>query len=137
MTEWRRRALELFPQLGRDLQGRDYSIYELFFDLEPMLRAAHDANDTDLLRRIYEFAEWCAREPAEELWNAAGVAFYEHLFDDPAYSDRVIPWLSPFVVFTHWGLWEALVSPDEWARVSVLLEKKRTAGECEADANQR
>jgi hypothetical protein len=91
MAAWRRRALELFPQLRRDLQSRDYSVYSLFFELKPMLRTAHDSGDNELLRCIYGFAEWCSQQTAKELWNAAGVAFYEHLFDYPDYSERIIP----------------------------------------------
>lgn len=132
MAAWRRRALELFPELRRDLTGPDYTVYSVFFDLKPMLRDAFDRDDTELVRRIFGFAEWCAAQTAEELWNAAGVAFYEHLFDYPAYSERVVPWLSPGVVYTHWGLWEAMVSPTEWARVAPWLESKRAAGERQA-----
>jgi hypothetical protein len=132
MAAWRRRALELLPQLRRELNDGEYTVYSLFFDLLPMLREAHDAGDTELLGRTYGFAEWCSQQPAKDLWNAAGVAFYEHLFDYPAYSERVIPWLSPHVVYTHWGLWEAMVSPSEWARVRPLLKGKRAVGEREA-----
>jgi hypothetical protein len=135
MAAWRRRALELFPQLRRELNDSEYTIYLLFFDLKPMLRDAHDAGDTELLRHIYGFAEWCSHHSAKALWNAAGVAFYEHLFDYPEYSDRVIPWLSASVVYTHWHLWEAMVSSDEWARVRPLLEGKRAAREREAHRN--
>ena len=95
MAAWRRRALELFPQLRQELTGRDYSVYLLFFELKPMLTGAFDVDDEILVRRIFNFAEWCSRQTAWELWNAAGVAFYEHVFDEPQYSDRVIPWLSP------------------------------------------
>jgi hypothetical protein len=126
---WRRRALELFPELRCDLTGRDYTVYSLFFDLKPMLREAFEAGDEGLVRRIFGFAEWCAAQTAQELWSAAGVAFYEHLFDYPAYSERAVPWLSPRVVYTHWGLWEAMVSPAEWARVAPWLEAKRANGE--------
>ena len=131
MAAWRRRALELFPQLRRDLSARDYTVYSLFFDLKPLLRDAYGAGDDGLIRRMYEFAEWCARQTAQPLWNAAGVAFYEHLFDYPEYSERAVPWLSPRVVFMHWELWEAMVATEEWARVSPLLEAKRSAGERE------
>jgi hypothetical protein len=134
MAVWRRRALELFPQLRGEITGRDCSVYSLFFELKPMLRAAFDAGDTDLLGRIFGFAEWCSSQTAKELWNPAGVAFYEHLFDYPQYSEQVIPWLSPHVVFTHWQLWEAMVAPTEWARVRPLLDGKRIAGEREAEA---
>jgi hypothetical protein len=132
MAAWRRRALELFPQLQRELNDGEYTVYSLFFDLKPMLRDAHDAGDAELLRRIYGFAEWCAHQHAKDLWNAAGVAFYEHLFDYPAYSAQIIPWLSPYVVYMHWQLWEAMVASDEWARVRPLLEGKREVGEREA-----
>ena len=44
MAAWRRRALELFPQLRAELQQPDYSIYMLFFDLLPTVREAHDAD---------------------------------------------------------------------------------------------
>jgi hypothetical protein len=132
MAAWRRRALELFPQLRRELNDREYTVYSLFFDLLPMLRKAHDAGDTELQRRIYRFAEWCSQQSAKDLWNAAGVAFYEHLLDSLAYSEQVIPWLSPRVVYTHWGLWEAMLSPSEWAKVRSLLEGKRSVGEREA-----
>jgi hypothetical protein len=129
MSVWRRRALALFPQLRRDLNRRDYSVYSLYFDLKPLLRAALDAGDDGFVRGAFGFAEWCARSPNKDLWNPAGVAFYEHLFDYPAYSDRVLPWLSPFAVFTHWDLWGVMTPDDEWARVKPLLEGKRVAGE--------
>jgi hypothetical protein len=129
---WRRRALELFPDLRRELSRRGYSVYSLFFDLKPLLREAFDRGDAELVRRIFGFAEWCAKQSAQPLWNAAGVSFYEHLFDYPAYSERMVPWLSPVVVFNHWGLWEAMVTPGEWARVASLLEAKRAVGERQA-----
>jgi hypothetical protein len=137
MAAWRRRALELFPDLRRDLTGSDYSVYMLFFDLKPQLRDALARNDTALVRRIFDFAEWCADQTAQKLWNAAGVAFYEHLFDYPEYSERMLPWLSPTVVYTHWNLWEAMVSRDEWARVAPCLEAKRAAGEQQAGRSRR
>lgn len=131
MAVWRRRALEAFPQLRRDLNRGDYTVYALFFDLLPMARAAHEAEDDDMLRRIYAYAEWCARQTAKDLWNAAGVCFYEHLFDLPDAVRQVIPWLSPFAVFTHWGLFEWMVPAAMWLKVRPLLEAKRVQGEHE------
>lgn len=101
MSVWRRRALESFPQLKRDLNRKDYTVYSLFFDLLVMVRAAHENEDDELLRLIYAYPEWCAQQPAKDVWNAAGVSFYEHLFDLPDAARRVIPRLSPFIVFAH------------------------------------
>src|SRR5262249_30412834 len=114
--------MEMFPQIRPDSTRRDEPAYWLFFELKPMLRDALDVGDEDLVRRIFGFAEWCSAQTAKPLWNAAGVAFYEHLFDYPAYSERMVPWLSPAVVYAHWRLWEAMVSRAEWARVAPWLE---------------
>jgi hypothetical protein len=127
----------LFPELGRDLTRRNYGVYSLFFDLLPLVRAAFETENEGLARRIFAFAEWCAVQTAKELWNPAGLAFYEHLFDQPAYSEQVIPLLSPRVVYTHWGPWEARVSTKEWARGAVWLEPKRAAGEREFRLTRR
>ena len=77
-----------------------------FFELLAEVRRAHRAEDDARLHAIYSFAEWCAREPAKELWNAAGVGFYEHIFDEPSFRERVAPWLPEDVRANHEGLWE-------------------------------
>ena len=82
MASWRRKALALFPDLKFEVQRPDFSVYQVFFRILPMSRDAHKAGDVDTLRKIYDFAEWCFEQRAKEMWNAAGVAFYEHLFDD-------------------------------------------------------
>lgn len=113
MSVWRRKAIALFPDLRSEVQRPDFSIYMLFFRLLPMVREAHDAEDVDLLRRIYGFAEWCFSQKAKDMWNAAGVAFYEHLFDEARTWGQVIPWLPPQVLEGCWGLWEFRLSQEE------------------------
>src|SRR5437764_15482473 len=125
MAAWRRRALGLFPELREQLQRRDFSIYMLFFDLLPMAREAHDTNHAELLRRIYGFAEWCLEQKAKDLWNAAGVAFYEHLFDRWQYWGKVVPWLSPRVISECWSLWEARLSEEEPEEIRRLIDGRR------------
>jgi hypothetical protein len=124
MAAWRRRALELFPQLGNELPRREFTIYMLYFDLLPMVRSAHDVNNEEELRRIYGFAEWCMRQKAENLWNSAAVCFYEHLFDIPEYRTKVVSWLSPFVIEQCWGLWERRLTEAEIEEVKRLVEKR-------------
>ncbi|HET8630198.1 MAG TPA: hypothetical protein VFL91_22475 [Thermomicrobiales bacterium] len=123
MAAWRRKALEAFPALRRDLNQRDYSIYELFMDLLPLVQDAHDADDADTLRRIYGFAEWCLSQRSGDLGNAAGVSFYEHLFDRKDRHDwaKVIPWLSPYVIRDVWGLWEWMLTPEELHDLRKML----------------
>ena len=112
MSVWRHKAHVLFPELGRELDESDYSVYQLYFDLLPMVRDAHRRRDRLVLSRIYGFAEWCLSQREKDLWNSAAVCFYEHLFDDTTLWDETIPWVSPFVIEMVKGLWESRLSVD-------------------------
>src|SRR4051812_42433750 len=106
MAVWRRKALEVFPELREALNHRDYTIYQLFFDLLPLSRAAHETSNDSVLENIYSFAEWCLHQHSPEPANAAAVAFYEHLFDQRQYWHEIISHLSPFVIQQCRSLWE-------------------------------
>lgn len=82
------------------------SIYHLFFALGPLVSKAHRATNDEFLVRAFGFAEWCARHRAKHLWNAAGVAFYEHLLDDGLPPASMAPWISPEVHERVCGLME-------------------------------
>ncbi len=71
MSTWRRKALELFPDGRQTFSGKDDTIYTLFFALLPRVRKAHEDNDKEELKKIYEFAEWCSNQKSKDLWNAA------------------------------------------------------------------
>jgi len=126
MSNWRRKVVALFPDLRGEVQRRDFSIYRVFFALLPMSREAHELVDTETLLRIYGFAEWCFEQRAKDMWNAAGVAFYEHVFDGPRrHWPEVVRWLPPRVVAGCWGLWEWRLSEDDVAEVRRLLAQCR------------
>jgi hypothetical protein len=122
---WRRKALALFPFLRDDVQRPDSTVYEVFF-LLPCVSEAIALGDTELLRRMFEFAEWCAGQPAEDLWNAAGVVFYEHLFDGDnwPYRRESIQRLPPWVVVDCMGLWEHWLPAEKLAEVRLLLAER-------------
>jgi hypothetical protein len=84
MSVWRRRALEIFPDLRLELTSADVdSPYALWRDvLLPKVIRAHSVGDTKMLGRIYGYPAWSIRQPGKDVSNAAGVSFYEHLFDE-------------------------------------------------------
>ncbi|HEX3315269.1 MAG TPA: hypothetical protein VHR72_10285 [Gemmataceae bacterium] len=101
-------------------------MYSVFFELLPRVRLAHQDGDTDSLLRIYGFAEWCFEQRAEDLWNAAGVAFYEHLFDSHrSLWPEFVLWMSPPVAEGCFGLWEARLSIEEMTVVRRLIAECR------------
>jgi hypothetical protein len=121
MATWRRRAIKAFPDLRDDLNQPDYTIYRLFFDLLPGVREAHRASDEDRLGSIYEFAEWCARQKAQPLSNAAGVAFYEHIFDERWMWPDAAAWLARDIRADCEELWRARLSAKDFAEAMRTL----------------
>lgn len=97
MSSWRRKATELFYDERHDFLGKDDTIHTLFFILLPRVRRAHRENNKTELEKIYSFAEWCMNQKAKDLWNAAGVAFYEHLVDEKLTREAIPQWIKPTV----------------------------------------
>jgi len=124
MSKWRRRALELFPDLKSELNSPDYTVYSLYVDLLPAVIEAHRAGNDDRLSAIYGYAAWCARSSAKDLWNAAGVSFYEHLFDEKwRWMWEAVPsWLPADIRSDCMGLWEMQLSARDFATVTKLLK---------------
>lgn len=117
MSAWRRKALELFPDLRAEIQAPELSIYQLFFELLPRCRDAHDRDDVAELERIYGFAEWCSKQKSKDLWNAAGVAFYEHLADSNRTLRAIPQWVSKAVFEDIAVLLEARVGTERVAEL--------------------
>lgn len=125
MSNWRRRYISLFPHQKVEAEDPGFTIYTAFMELLPRLRLAHEEQDDAALRKIYGFAEWCSRQPAKDLWNAAGVSFYEHLFELSPRDQwpEIVRWLSPNVVKSCWGLWEMFLPPQDLEKIKQLLGK--------------
>jgi hypothetical protein len=125
VSAWRRRAIDAFPELRRELNDKHeiYSVYALWFELLPRAAEVHRRGDEDFLRRVYGFAEWCDRQTGD-LRNAVAVSFYEHLFDEPWMRPLVVPWLTPRVIGELRPLWEEMLAPDDWREVENLLRSR-------------
>ncbi|MFB0495086.1 hypothetical protein ABID99_001323 [Mucilaginibacter sp. OAE612] len=93
MSAWRKRAIECLPALKREFEDPETSIYGVFMELLHATVAAHRDNDTMQLKKNYDFAEWCFRQKSDNLWNAAGVSFYEHLGDKTETLEAIHLWV--------------------------------------------
>jgi hypothetical protein len=93
MSKWRQKAIETFPDLRPEFEKPDTTIYGVFFVLLPRVRDAHKRRDNAELEHIYGYAAWCLDQKAEDLRNAAGVAFYEHLVDEPQTLQEIPRWI--------------------------------------------
>ena len=95
-----RKAIACLPGLRREIEANDFSIYDFFRELLPATIEAHRANDAASLKDYYAFSEWCFRQRAKDLWNAAAVSFYEHLGDQPE-TVRVMPQWVPGAIYAE------------------------------------
>jgi hypothetical protein len=90
MSGWRRKGFTLIPE-RHDVIERAASIHQLWFDLLGDCEHAYKSvpQNTDLIDRIFRFAEWCFNpKQNRSLREAVAVSFYEHLADfGPARRD--------------------------------------------------
>jgi hypothetical protein len=97
MELWRTKLIENFPNLHTEWENPDETIYTVFMELNAKCQDAHDQGDQMVLSKIYDFAAWCSRQKEKELWNAAGVSFYEHIIDQPIALKEIPRWIPPDV----------------------------------------
>jgi hypothetical protein len=122
---WHELAWDLFPTLHEQLADSTNSLYELFSALDMLLSEAHGSQNRELLARIYFFGEWCLASRDPEVSNAAGVAFWEHVFDDWLARFEVIPYLSPRVIADISPLWEWCLSAEKVEEIKGLVDRRR------------
>ena len=121
MEPWREKAVYLFPEFREDLRDPEYSIYTLFSDLINSTWKAHRRNDDQYLRWAYGFAEWCFNQEEKDLWNAAGVSFYEDLFLEIDIGEKIVPWLSPDVIPDLRNLFAAVYGEKNLKKIDSLI----------------
>ncbi|MDX1928683.1 MAG: hypothetical protein SFV81_19295 [Pirellulaceae bacterium] len=123
MAAWRRKLIALFPELRLAASAPDFTPYTAFFELLPLCRVAHEHRNENQLKSIYAYSEWCFNQKSQDLWNSSGVCFYEHLFDMPeSMWPEIVEWLSPNVVASCRGLWEARLDAEDMLLVERLIE---------------
>jgi hypothetical protein len=112
MSTWRRKVIESFPELKKDIESPQTSIYDAFRELLPVTIEAHKSQDTEKLKKVYAFAEWCFHQKSKDIWNAAGVSFFEHLADYPETRQSLSNWVKPEIYVKIRGLLELRLSKE-------------------------
>ena len=97
MSAWRREALSNLPEYRKLIEASDTQMV-LWIELHLCFEDAVRSDDSDLVRRILRYANWCISGESGELPNdtstAAIVAFYEHLPLNRSYWQYFASWLS-------------------------------------------
>lgn len=129
-SAWRQQASQLFRALHRDLAAvlkNGDSIYHVFGELVPICVKAHENRNTEDLRAIYSFVHWCWDadvEADEDLSNAAGVAFLEHIGHSEAVRTQIADWVRPQVFRATVDLWASQLEPGELLDVRSKIARE-------------
>lgn len=124
MSAWRRKAIECLPGLKNEFEQPGTSIYDVFIEMLPAVVEAHKEKDATKLEKIYGFAEWCFLQKEKELWNAAGVSFYEHLGDNEETLKEFPRWVKPNIYSEIRGLLELRLHKTEIQKLDKLYNYK-------------
>lgn len=98
--DWREEAARLLPELSEELSESDRPMrfwIEVNLSFE---RAYENPKNEDLIRRIYQYADWCLQhhednvDAAEHLPTCVCVAFYEHIPRCPQARADMPRWFS-------------------------------------------
>jgi hypothetical protein len=116
MSTWRKKAIEIAPELRKDFEDPDFEIYSVFSELLTILENSFKNKDIEKIEKIFNYAEWCFRQKQQKLWNAAGVSFYEHLGDNS----------ETFSNFTTWGKKDIYLDIRGLLQLRIKEEKLKT-----------
>jgi len=123
---WQTLAKSLLPKLLEEYlqDDPDGNTMMFFFDVLPAFRDSIE-NKTDATTiAICEFSEWCSWQSEKDLWNSAGVAFWEHIFDDWVNRKSVACWIKPKIFDEVKGLWEFRLGERKLAQISELIQNE-------------
>jgi hypothetical protein len=128
MSQWRAKALELFPDMRSQIEAAE-SIGYLWIDLALRFQQHYELRDEsdeeespELIRNICLYAIWCTRSKSSVMQQAAWIEFYERI---PKYASRRKPSISKRIVADlvshigiseiekHSGTFGAYMKPDQ------------------------
>ena|SRR5208282_5606122 len=125
MELWRVKLTEIFPELRAEWEDSEETIYMAFMELNARCQDAHDRGDQELLSKIYDFAAWCSRQADKDIWNAAGVSFYEHIVDHPIALKEIPRWIPPDVFHQISSLLQWRMGEEAFSELATRYGKER------------
>jgi hypothetical protein len=126
MEEWYKKAIEAFPDLIDHFAMDGDTTYGVFSALcYTMENDWLPSNNRQEIQKAFDYAHWAADQEEDDLWNAAGVGFFEHVFEKMDYFGIVVSYLTKDDVRAYMDLWEMFC---EKGRFEELQDKLKQRG---------
>jgi hypothetical protein len=125
---WGKEAFTRFPDLIDRFDGVD-SPYSLWHELTSAFTHAYkEPRNEDLIRRIYEFADWCCSQPEcksadNDLGTVVCCCFYEHIPESPEALLDMPRWFSRSDVLSMKPVFSYMVGEEGFHRILDAYNK--------------
>jgi hypothetical protein len=129
MSAWRRKALEMMPELRGDFEPVP-NVMSLCILLHEKLVETYSRkpHEDDRIRRIYQYARWCLEESRSgDVATAIVVAFFEHLPKCREVRGDLHRWISRQLFDSLEQPFRYHLSEGEWIRFRDEFIERRSA----------
>ena len=136
MENWKRKAVELFPEIQGEISEADNPM-GLWIEIAFWFDEAYvEPRNEDFIRRVYRFEEWCLEQDegstaAEHLPTCVVTAFWEHIPTNPLAREDMPRWFSIEEVNANRHIFEYLLDEgnfDELANMYSRSDLKLESG---------
>jgi len=98
MSAWRRKALQVIPELRVIIESSNNVTY-LWCELESVFSDCFEKENNELLHKILKYAEWCVSEESGDSSGETAQAVYCGFLETITYNRKYYPsfkeWFSP------------------------------------------
>ena len=125
MSAWRREALNRLPEFRKDIAS-SRNVYALWISLFEWLQDAYEPpENTDRIRRIYDYLEWARNQPSTndaetDPFTAAACCFIEHIPEHAKSRADMPHWFSRSQIVEWKGIFEYQIGEDGYRSLLEL-----------------
>ena len=96
MSQWRREAIERFPELQRQIADAEgmYFVWMALWNARFKPAYEKEPPDEETMARVYDYAHWCLTHRSLSVRKAVEDQFYQGLADDPRTRRDMPRWIS-------------------------------------------
>jgi hypothetical protein len=126
---WRKQAFERLPEM-RGLLQEEKSHYNFLGELVTRLDAAYEAQNDDLVKRIYGFVFWCMHAPrgkdaSDDLLTAVACSFLEHLPQYDRIRGDIWRWFRRGDILGMWEIFHYHGTEEQYQEMLTLSGMKK------------
>jgi hypothetical protein len=133
MSRWRAEAISRLPEHRKLIENAE-GMMALWIELCLLFERAYASPaDSDLIRKIYEYARWCCNrprvdDPGDDPLTCVCCAFFEHIPTIPAAHRDMHHWFTVSDVLESKGVFSYLIGDDDFENlVSEMRVAARTS----------